>query len=192
MAKSNEKAPAQTSPTTDSPAAAAVVDAPTTEQAASAEAPEAPKRRVRDTSLSRGAKLLLAKRSKEAEQARREHQLDAEQNAHFLKCPRIATHHAAYLTKPYEKGRLIEPGDWFSVLKPDDVEVWTRPYIPCQECFLEGDERPWSPHVTPHRLDTGSFAFRPSAKLEYVVGKCSRDDLEERINKLNNTAPEAS
>lgn len=158
-------------------------------QASAAPAPEPPKAKADKVKpraeMSRGAKLLLAKQRVEAERRVEEYQRDRDENVHYLKCPRIGTHHAAYLVGPYERGDWIEPSDWFSILKPESVAVWTRDHIPCQECYLSGETRAWSPHVHAQRTEEGSFRFKPSAKLEYVVGKCSREQLETRRAEMN-------
>lgn len=167
---------------------AAEPERPNTGAQASAAAPEPTKAKAekkKAPEMSRGAKLLIAKQRVEAERRVEEYQRDREENVHYLKCPRIGTHHAAYLKGPYERGDWIEPLDWFSILKPETVGVWTRDHIPCQECYLSGEKRPWSPHVRAERMEEGSFRFKPNAKLEYVVGKCSREQLEARRAELN-------
>ncbi len=134
------------------------------------------------------AELLLKKIKRDAQKKREEFEQDAEENIHFLKCPRIAGHHAAYLTGPYEGE--IRPDQWYSLIKPQESSVWTRDHIPCQECYLEGDQRPWAVHLLPKRSEDGSFSFRVNVKREYVLGSCSREEFEERRGSINESIGE--
>ena len=136
----------------------------------------------------KAAELLLKKLQRDAQKKREEFARDAEENIHFLKCPRIADHHAAYLTGPYEGE--IRPDQWFSLLKAQDSAVWTRDHIPCQECYMEGNARPWAVHLMPKRQEDGTFSFRVHVKREYVLGSCSREEFEERSKAINESIGE--
>ncbi len=179
-------AQAATTPQTTEPQAEATPQ-PGTPEPAPQEAP-APTKAPRKPLYGRAAELLVKKRERDAQRAKEERQRDAEENIHFLYCPRNREHHAAYLTGPYEGA--IRPDQWFSLVKPETTHIWTRDHIPCQECLLSGDSRPWAPHLTPKRDVEGNVTFYVMVKREYVLGSCSREEFERRAGEINESVGE--
>lgn len=145
--------------------------------------PDAPRR-------NRAKELLQRKTIRDAQLKIEQIERDKEETAYFLICPRVGWdpksrtgHVAAWLTeKPSNSGR-IHPGMWES-LHHEVGTPWTEPFIPCQECFVEGEARVWSPHVRPIRRSDGSYDFIMSAERKYVVGSVSKEELGIRREQL--------
>jgi hypothetical protein len=128
------------------------------------------------------ASLLTKKWTARHRKALAEAKTELEENQFFLHCPRIAEHHAAYLTeKPIGP---IHPGMWFNVEHPEPGDPWFRDHIACQECLVEGEGRRWPVHLKPQRLPDGNVAFTLSAPEKYVVGRVKREKVEAKVVEL--------
>lgn len=145
---------------------------------------------VKKTAQQNAAAQLL-KRKILVDAQRKQARLDADNDefVYFIKCPRVGWnettgegHVAAWLTEKPTTGR-IHPGMWHS-LQHEAGAPWTEPYIPCQECFVEGEERPWAPHLRGARRTDGSYDFVFSADRKHVLGRMRREQLSDRRTKI--------
>lgn len=137
----------------------------------------------------RAAEMLKSKTLRDAKKRAEAEERDNEAMAYFLICPRVGWnaetktgHVAAWLTEKPQGGR-IHPGMWES-LHHRAGDPWTHQYIPCQECYVEGESRPWNVHVRPAPRGDGSYDFVLAAERKYVIGSIPRAELEARRESL--------
>jgi len=116
--------------------------------------------------------LLKKKWTKDAAESLAQAKAAAEANQYFLKCPKIAGHHAAYLTEPVTGA--IHPGMWFN-LHHKAGDPWTHRFIRCQECEVAGDSSWHDVHVTPVPGKNGNYDFVLAGKKDAIVGMIPRN-----------------
>jgi hypothetical protein len=134
------------------------------------------------------AKVLERKWSKDQARALQEAKKDLDANQYFLRCPRIYDHHAAYLTERPGSNK-IHPGMWFN-LEHEAGEPWALPYITCQECLAEGEQRRWNVHLRPYRLQDGNMVFELQGEEKLLIGKVSRTESDKKRDELSGVTEE--
>lgn len=123
-------------------------------------------------------KMIQAKRRKEAEDQQRVAQERNEKNVTYLLCPRVKGHIAAFLTERPKPRQLITPGHWYSRFHKVG-EPYRKPYIQCQECQYDGEQRPWTVQLVAKVRPDMSFDFTiEDAMFRHVVGEMPREQAE--------------
>lgn len=133
--------------------------------------------------------LLIAKeREKAAAATGAIEKLNAD-NLFFLRCVNRPDHHGIYLLE-YPSEGMIHPGLWCSI-EHAPGEPWFKPFIRCQECMVDGDQRAdmW---LKPHAMPNGQFAFtlchprgvsRDGAEGARHINRIPRAEIEKRMGK---------
>lgn len=153
-----------------------------------AETPPAPPKleapRAAPQKRNRSKELLQSKHRAEIAQRAKQDADDNANKVYFLQCPRVGWnkekntgHMAAFLTEKPRAGGMIEPENWESFLHVAG-DPWTKPFIPCQECYIEGEQRAWQARVRPvrQREEDGSYVF-VIADSKYGIGEVPREIL---------------
>ncbi len=151
-------------------------------QGATAPPLEAPKKAP--PPRNRAKEIIDAKRRSDAEKQRAQDEQDNAERVYYLTCPRVAGHMAAFLTEKMAASGILEAENWEHLLHTPG-QPWLRPYIPCQECLAEGEERFWNARLRPlrRRESDGSFSF-VIVDRKFAVASTDKATLGIRKDKL--------
>jgi len=129
-------------------------------------------------------KLLAAKRKRDEDQKKAELKKLNDEYVHYLRCPRVKEHVAAFLTEYPKPGDKITPGHWYSQFRKPG-EPHGKPFIQCQECQAAGELRPWTVSLKVHPRPDRDFDFTIEDKLRtHILGKMPRADAEQDLKEV--------